>query len=127
MLHKSIVVKNYWLAVLWNVVIIILSLLPSGEFDGVKFDFIPHLDKVVHFIMYALLTFLILHGNRKIFKREKRNISLILTVLYAFFLGFFLELLQNSFIIGRIFDIFDVLANTCGIIIATVFFRMFNH
>lgn len=120
-------VKNYWLAVLWNVVVVILSLVPSSDLPDLELDLIPHADKIVHFVMYVLLTFLYLQQNQKEGTGKSKIMWLILTVLYAFFTGFFLELIQNSFLIGRNFDIFDVLANTAGILVAVVFYKMFHH
>jgi len=126
-LQKSIVVKNYWKAIIWNLIVILLSLIPTSGIPDTKIDWIPHMDKVIHFIMYGVLTFLILCENQKRFLGKTKTIALIFTMLYAFFLGFFLEIIQNSFLIGRNFDIFDVLANTAGILSAIVFCKIFNH
>jgi VanZ family protein len=121
------VVKNYWLAILWTIGIIVLSTMPPDDIPETKLSLIPHFDKVVHFLMYAGLTFLILRKNSVYFKNKNQSIVLFFSILFCFLTGFLLEIIQNSFIIGRIFDIFDVLANTIGIISAVVLTKMFNH
>ena len=120
-------VRVYWKAIGWSLLVILVSILPAEEIPGIKFEIIPHFDKVVHFIMYAILTILILQKNHVLFGKIRQTTLLIFTALYAFFLGFFLELIQNCFLIGRIFDIFDVMANTIGILVSIVFFKIFNH
>jgi len=101
--------------------------LPAGSFPETGFDRIAHPDKIVHFIMYAVLTFLILRKNPVMFAGTRKIILWNWTFVYVFFTGFFLELFQNYFIIGRVFDIFDVLANTAGSLVALLIFEMFHR
>lgn len=120
-------VKKYWKSIFWNLFVIIISLIPSKQIPETKIGLIPHFDKVIHFIMYAVLTFFILWENKRAKKESTKTILLIFIMLYGIFLGFFLEILQNSFLIGRNFDIFDVIANTLGVLTIVVFYKMFNH
>ena len=120
-------VRLYWKAIVWNIFVIVASLMPKNDIPDLNLILIPHLDKVIHFIMYAVLTVLILQKNRIFFDKKIQNRSLLFTVLYSCFTGFFLEIMQNSFIIGRFFDIFDILANITGTIFAVLFFKVINH
>lgn len=98
--------------------------------DGIKEENwiqFPHMDKVVHLLMYGILTFLILRKNHVLFGKSREINVLAFSFLYAFFMGFFIEILQNSFFIGRNFDIFDVIANSIGSILAIFGFRIYNH
>lgn len=57
-----------------------------------------------------------------------RQISVLgFSFLYVFLMGFFVEILQNSFLIGRNFDIFDVVANTAGAVMVIAGFRIYHH
>lgn len=120
-------VRVYWKALSWNLIILILSLMPSDGIPDSKWWQFPHIDKVVHFIMYAILTFLILQKNHIMFGKFKQINVLALTFFYVFFMGFFIEILQNSFLIGRNFDIFDVVANTAGLVSALITYRIYHH
>jgi VanZ family protein len=121
------VVRVYWKALVWNLIILILSLMPSDGIPGSKWWQFPHIDKVVHFIMYALLTILILQKNHILFGKFKQINVLGVTFFYVFFMGFFIEILQNSFLIGRNFDIFDVVANTIASVSVLLSFRIYHH
>ena len=120
-------VKVYWQALVWNSLVIVLSVLPAGSFPETGLIRIAHLDKIVHFSMYAVLTFLILRKNPVVFPGTRKIILWSWTFVHVFFTGFFLELFQNYFIIGRVFDIFDVLANTAGSLVALLIFEMFHR
>jgi VanZ family protein len=121
------VVRVYWKALVWNLIILILSLMPSDGIPGSKWWQFPHIDKVVHFIMYAILTILILQKNHILFGKFKQINVLGVTFFYVFFMGFFIEILQNSFLIGRNFDIFDVVANTIASVSVLLSFRIYHH
>ena len=101
--------------------------MPQDSIDGSRLVEIPHFDKVIHFIMYAVLTILILSKNHVLFGKYRQINVLAFSFFYAFFMGFFIEILQNSFLIGRNFDIFDVVANTAGAVFSIVCFRIYNH
>ena len=107
--------------------IIVLSLFPSDDLPDQNWDWFPHVDKVVHFIMYAVLTFLILAKNHIFFSKYQEIKVLTITFLYVFLMGFFIEIMQNSFLIGRNFDIFDVVANTTGALVVVVLYKTYHH
>jgi VanZ family protein len=121
------VVRIYWKAIVWNVLILILSLIPTDGLSEANWIEIPHFDKIVHFLMYAILTILILQKNHIFFGKYRQINVLAVSFTYVFLMGFFIEILQNSFFIGRNFDIFDVLANTTGAVAALAGFRIYHH
>jgi VanZ family protein len=121
------VVKVYWKALLWNALILLASLMPTDGLSDSRWMEFPYLDKIVHFLMYAILTMLILRENH-VFKGKYRQINVLtISFAYVFLMGFFIEILQNSFFIGRNFDIFDVLANVTGALVALAGFRIYHH
>ena len=73
------------------------------------FDFLIQIDKLIHFLMFFLLSswFALIY-------RDKRKIILISSLV---FYGLFLELMQMQFFIFRSFEWFDWLADSMGVIV----------
>lgn len=119
--------KNKGIIIVWNVLVIIGSLMSAKDIPDLKIQIIPHQDKMIHFVMYFVLTLLLLRGtgsNHSI--SRKKNLKLAILG-YCIGLGIFLEILQKCFDLGRNFDTFDVLANVTGVFIAVIIYRIYNH
>ena len=86
---------------------IVLSLLPSTGISEENIPDIPHLDKIVHLVLYALLGFTWTRALRC------NKISWILIGSLAI-LGTILECVQFLFLEGRFFEILDIIANIGG-------------
>ena len=96
---------------------LILSLTPGDNLDEVpKFD-IPHLDKIIHFLMYLILTSAVIIDFRKNTNISKKRIYFTSLISILIFSGA-IELIQGFFIDKRSGDILDLLANFTGIIFA---------
>ena len=95
-------------SILWTCVIAGLSLLPSSEIPkGFRF---PHIDKVVHFIMFLVYGIVVTGAfdhNKKTFFR------FLLIFMCLFSVGLIMELLQ-SYIPGRQADFYDLISNGLG-------------
>ncbi|HEY3386947.1 MAG TPA: VanZ family protein [Saprospiraceae bacterium] len=99
-----------WLPpVLWGLVILVLSLMPGGPGNMNLFG-IPHFDKVGHFGMYAVWTFLIF---RSISFNPNRTANqwLWISILVGASMGVILEIGQLTMHQGRSFELADMLAN----------------
>lgn len=98
--------------VLWGILLAILSLMPGQQ--GTMFLFgIPHIDKIGHFGMYAiwaLLVFLAWRGQSSF----SLNKTLWLTFIFGLIAGILLELGQLVMSAGRVFEVYDIIANTLG-------------
>lgn len=84
-------------------------------------------DKIVHFLFYGGLTWLILRGKRK--DTEGGVISLnfaIRTALFTSVYGWFLEWFQGAYCQDRMSDVMDGLANMIGALLGTLLF-LFLH
>lgn len=107
----------------WTILIIFLLCLPGSSIpdDGIG-DVIPHIDKVVHFILFG--TFVFLWGGYYSLKPEKKAIwprlVLIVTVLSCI-LGIALEYVQLYCIPDRSFDGYDIVADSAGAFAAALF------
>ncbi len=105
---------NHYLVLAWSLVICIisLSLLPGGSIPKYSWlDFLA-IDKIGHFIFYGSTAWSFL----KYFKLQNQKTSLWKIGIPLFFLGVLLESLQYFLHQGRSFDLFDVLANSLGVI-----------
>ena len=82
---------------------------------------IRNLDKVVHFGIYFIFT-LIWFGFFSGLDLKKNILKEVLKAsLLAFFVGISIELLQEFLRKSRFGDVYDVLANSLGILMAVVF------
>jgi len=120
-------VKNKGIIIIWNILIIIGSLWPAKDVPDLKFEIIPHLDKLIHFTMYFVLAILMLWGTRSKPMDQRLKLTRWAMLIYCSGLGFFLEILQKCFDLGRNFDTFDVLANVAGAVVAAIIYRIYNH
>lgn len=118
------------LAILWSIIIIILCSIPGQEFPDTSFLDIPHLDKIIHFGLYCILSVVTVNGFYK-----QIRISLLaqspylFTIIYSISLGVVIEVLQHYIIPFRQGDIYDVLANAGGCIFGSilVFYKLVPH
>ncbi len=108
-MHRNIV---FAIAVFLTIAILIGSLLPAQQIP------VPHSisDKIIHGSAYAVLTF---------FWLLAKPISKTGIVFGVFFLGALIELLQGTLTNNRHSEWLDVVANTIGIIVAFVAFKLF--
>jgi hypothetical protein len=103
--------STIWPAIIWSAFVLILLTIPIKRKTESSFFSLPHSDKLVHLILFLILSFLwhqylvIKHENI----RKKNTIGLfIIVVLY----GTMLEYIQ--ILTGRDFDPLDMMANSAG-------------
>ncbi|MFQ5446113.1 MAG: VanZ family protein [Saprospiraceae bacterium] len=111
--------KSFWLAIVWTIVIFVLSVSPGVQLPQIT----QSPDKIGHFIAYALLSWLYLLGIRKEDKWSYRSVLLILTGVSLY--GISLEFIQWFFCTNRYFEVMDMLANVSGTLISYLLFRLF--
>lgn len=104
-------------------VVTLLSLIPSSTLPEKETINIPNLDKIIHFIMYLTLSFSILlnyfYKNTKI-----STLTFVLIALFISIYGIIIEIIQEIFIYGRSGNIYDVLANISGCLLAIFIFNL---
>ena len=104
-------------AALTTVCLIRLNNLPN---IGVSFG-----DKIFHLLAYLVLTFLWV--NTFIYKfKIKKETAIVYGGLFCIAFGIIIEGLQGSVTSYRSSDIYDVLANTCGVLIMALIFVIKN-
>lgn len=113
---QSLVRKLYLvLSLFWTIAILVLCLMDLSDVNTVKRVRIPHADKIVHLLMYTILSFL--WGMvllRTHFFKEVNHIILIMS--FVIF-GLAIEILQGYGGFNRSFEWQDIVANTIGVII----------
>jgi len=112
---------RYLLAILWTIVILILSLAKMPVKDESAFN-IPNLDKLVHFSMYFIYTAILLIETKHITKKW----TMYFVMLYTTFFGILMEILQQTVFTYRDGSFFDFLANTIGVVAAYWAYKKFR-
>lgn len=117
-------VKSFWKTILWALIVLVLSTMSGKKVEEIPFMNIPNMDKVAHFGMYFILTFLLLFdfSRLKSDKTPGKKVILI-TLLLAIFFGGSMELLQEIPSLQRSTDIKDFMANSIGAFSAALSFR----
>lgn len=107
--------RGFLLTILFAIMIMILSLVPSDIGGGPPSFSFPGMDKVIHGIMYGLLTMLALY---EFFKHSRLNfLPFLLIMLVIFFYSILMEIMQYYLVESRSGEANDVLANLIGIFI----------
>jgi len=107
--------------IIWIIIIFILSSIPGNDIPKLNRFKIPHIDKIVHFVMYFTLQFLVLteyykNYTQKISFIKILSLSLIISIIY----GLLMELLQNYFFVSRTGSVYDFIANSVGAIFGSL-------
>lgn len=116
--------REYWKTIAITSIILVLSLVRFFPME--KLPKVPNSDKLVHFLMYVGLAFIV-HWD---YKYAKRKIDVLLHYVLICFvfpiaLGGMIEVLQNTELIGRNGDIYDFTANTLGVFAGWLIFKTY--
>ena len=95
-------IKKYKLSIIWAAIMLLATTMKTGD-EMPKFE-IPYFDKIVHFVIFGVLGFLISY--------EKRRLEVSTAVICAGF-GIAIEIIQ-SFLPWRSFEVADMVADTIG-------------
>lgn len=87
---------------------------------------IPYADKIFHFLAFGLFTILWFFALRLTFKFENKKV-IILSFIWAVSFGIGIECLQHVMANGRSLDVYDVLANTFGALLASFLIGLKNE
>lgn len=115
-------VVNYLKSILFTMLILFLSFTPPSSFKKLpEFNVIPHFDKLVHYILYAILTLIIIweSKNDEKLKQKSRN-QFIICFLFPIVLGGVVEIMQQYFFPPRTAELIDWSADIAGVITAWI-------
>jgi VanZ family protein len=115
------ILKYHWRAILWIMVIMIVCLSPGNKLPDISFFArIPHFDKIAHFAMYFIFALFLMSGFSRQYGRTSFK-AYIFSFILAFLPGILIEFVQEK--VGRSYDIYDMIANTAGIIVSLLLFN----
>lgn len=101
----------FWGAVLWTIIIVVLSLVSFSKVPKV-FSELGSYDKLVHFVFYFV--FIFSWGNYTFYGKQIQSRTLFLLLYTALILGGIMELCQEFLTERRTADIYDMFANFAG-------------
>ncbi len=104
----------------WGVIIVIISGYPGHHVPKVP---VWQFDKLVHSVVYAVLSICLMIAFHKQYTSGKNRLKLSLSIIFiAVFYGGFMEFLQDSIFINRSGNWYDFMANTIGAIIGVLIY-----
>ena len=106
--------------IIWSLLIAVFSLIPL-ESSGP--ELMPHQDKLIHMICYAVLAYLSLLAFGKNEGFEKYLKGLIFCIIY----GIVIENAQAFLNTGRYFDYFDIIANIIGSLLGSLIYHFIRQ
>jgi VanZ family protein len=115
------ILKYHWRAILWIVIIAVACLMPDDNLPSTSFfSKIPYFDKMVHFSMYFIFTLFLMSGFSRQYGKTSAK-AYVFSFIIAFSFGVVIEFIQEK--VGRSYDIYDMAANTLGIIVSLLLFN----
>ncbi len=123
MLIKNLLERNAYAIAITLTILIIISSLISISSLGIKLIRVENSDKYAHIISYFILSMSWFYASQHDFKSTRQKLILI-ALLVAF--GIIIEALQEGITTYRHADIYDVLANSVGILLAAILFKPLN-
>lgn len=124
---KNLLVRKelfFWAAILWAGLVFFLCLIQSKNIPSVE---IPNLDKFVHAFFHFVFTSLWFLYFRIQLKSNTVFKPLFFSLMFSLFFGITIEILQGIFTTTRKADIYDVLANATGAMLAVyIFYRWYR-
>lgn len=123
-----IIWEKHWKSIIWAAFIIVLCGIPGNQMNKVKIIDIPHLDKFVHFVLYSVFTLLLIsENNRQRVHRKVTVDAILIAASISLSYGVLIEVLQKVLFINRGADIWDMIANTAGFLVAAISYRSVNR
>ncbi len=122
---------GYWqLGLLfWSIVMLLILFLPGSEVPNPKIFLIPQIDKVVHFIGFLILSILAFkviesacYSIQGCLHKREGVLTFMTLGLLLLFAGLS-EVIQEIWIPGRGGDLWDFVADSCGIIAGIIVWR----
>jgi len=108
-------------ALLWGLVILLVTGLPGENIPESDLLKIPHIDKVIHFVLFAVMGALLVYGFGKKHRGKRlHSRTLFFCIALGFFYGILTEYLQYCCFSGRHGNVADAIANGFGTIFGVI-------
>ena len=106
---------KYWKSILFIVFLCVLSFSPSSNFK--RFPSFFGVDKVVHFLLYIFLAFILVFDNREMIIRQLTKKLIAYAIVFPIILGGVIEIVQENFFPPRSAEWFDWFMDIAGVLI----------
>ena len=116
---------KYYKSISMLAFVLLISLLPADNTNKVLFIDFPHIDKVIHFIMYFLLSLAILFDIYSDKKKPTKIYALSVLSLVLIFSGI-IEIIQELYIDSRSGSYYDLISNFIGLIFGFIIYRKYK-
>lgn len=120
MMQQQNSIKYTSAAFIWLLFILVVLFMPTSSIEQPKLASFPGGDKIVHFILFAVLTFLVAMALKE--RKIRYTPMLLLLVLSSF--GLTTELVQ-IFLEERNGDVWDWIADTAGVGCILLIFKIY--
>ena len=114
---------KYLPTILVCTLVLILSVINIGVLP--KTD-VPSADKIVHTIMYFSITGMLMLNQTSYFRNQITKVQLYFAFLFSVGFGILMEIIQY-FLPWRSGSIYDLIANTLGVVIAIIIMLIVSH
>ena len=111
--------------IFYSVFITIIFLLPTKEISKLFDTFIP-IDKLVHVVIFLVLTFLWLFYVNSVLN-DIKPIVLFFILAVCLFYGILIEVTQELYVSSRGAEVLDVIADLLGSSLGLLFFRNYKN
>lgn len=108
-----------WPAIIWSVIIFILLAMPPVDLGTKPTIELSGLDKVVHFFLFGMMTWLWGYRQNRLEapkKLSRQRVLMIVAIATAY--GVVMEYVQRW--VGRDFDVWDMVADAAGAVVVGI-------
>ncbi len=112
-------IRSFIPAIVWFVFSAIILFWPGSNMPKSRLFDIPYFDKIVHAVVFFVLTTLLAHPFFKLPNLKVIQPLIIITIAVIGY-GVIAEFIQDG--IGRSFDVYDIIADAAGTLISVSFF-----
>lgn len=121
---KNLLARNaYVIAITFTIFLTVSSLVSLSGIKTISIS-IANFDKIVHFLLYFVLTLTWFFATQHQLKTKKEKLILSIALIGY---GIIIEALQGGMTTHRQADFYDILANAAGVLIATTLFSKLNR
>lgn len=111
------ILLRYYRSIIIAIIILILTTIPGSELRPIVIFPMPYLDKAAHFFVFMILSIFLFADIKRNNKQLSHTKVMLLVFLISLSYGAFIELTQLFIVINRSAEIYDLVANTLGIIV----------
>ena len=104
------------LSVLYSIALATVCLIKMSNFPEIGISFG---DKIFHFLAYSLLAYLWFNTFLYSFN-VKKKLAIFLALILSVIFGIIIEVLQDTMTVSRALDVYDIIANTLGALLASI-------